>query len=62
MSRSPARRSRAGRTPQYFVDWIEQMLRVVAARNRYASVENRRQVETLFRERRDEFRKMVEGN
>ena len=45
---------------EYFVDWIEQMLRVVAARNRYASVEDRRQVETLFRRAQDEFRKMVE--
>ncbi len=46
----------------YFVDWIEQMLRVVAARNRYASVEDRRQVETLFRKAQNEFRKMVEAN
>ena len=45
---------------EFFVDWIEQMLRVVAARNRYASVENRRQVETLFRKAQDEFRKAVD--
>ena len=47
---------------EYFVDWIEQMLRVVAARNRYASAENRRQVETLFQRAQDEFRKMVSAN
>ena len=47
---------------EYFVNWIEQMLRVVAARNRYASVENRRQVETLFRRAQNEFRKMVNAN
>jgi putative heme-binding domain-containing protein len=50
------------RDAEYFVDWIEQMLRVVAARNRYASVEDRRQVETLFRRAQDEFRKMVSAN
>jgi putative heme-binding domain-containing protein len=46
----------------YFVDWIEQMLRVVAARNRYASVGNRREVETLFRKAQSEFRKMADAN
>ena len=46
---------------EYFVDWIEQMLRVVAARNRFASVENRRQVESLFRRAQDEFRKLVDA-
>ena len=47
---------------QYFVDWIEQMLRVVAARNRYPSVQDRRQVEMLFRRAQDEFRKMVDAS
>ncbi len=46
----------------FFVDWIEQMLRVVAARNRYARLEDRRQVETLFRRAQDEFRRMVDAN
>jgi putative heme-binding domain-containing protein len=46
---------------QYFVDWIEQMLRAVAARNRYASAEDRRQVETLFRRAQNEFRKMADA-
>ncbi len=45
----------------YFVVWIEHMLKAVAARNRYASVENRRQVEALFRRAQSEFRKMVEA-
>ena len=45
---------------EYFVDWIEQMLQVVNARNRYASVEDRRQVEALFRRAQSEFRKMVD--
>jgi putative heme-binding domain-containing protein len=47
---------------EYFVDWIEQMLRVVAARNRYASVEDRRQVETLYRKAQDKFRNMADAN
>ena len=34
---------------EYFVAWIEQMLRAVAARNRFAKGEDRRQVESLFR-------------
>jgi putative heme-binding domain-containing protein len=46
----------------YFVDWIEQMLRVVAARDRYARDEDRRQVEALFRKAQDAFRKMVGTN
>ena len=46
---------------EYFVDWIEQMLRVVNARNRYASIEDRRQVEALFRRAQSEFRKMAEA-
>ncbi len=46
----------------YFVDWIEQMLRVVAARNRYTSAENRRQVEALFRRAQNVFRKMAEAD
>jgi hypothetical protein len=43
----------------YFVAWIEQMLRVVAARDRFARVEDRRQVEMLFRRAQDEFRKLA---
>ena len=46
---------------EYFVDWIEQMLRVVAARNRYGSIENRRQIEMLFRRAQDEFRKLADA-
>ena len=46
---------------EYFVAWIEQMLRVVEARNRFASVENRRQVESLFRRAQDEFRKLADA-
>ena len=38
------------------------MLRVVDARNRYASVEDRRQVESLFRRAQDEFRKLVNAS
>jgi hypothetical protein len=44
-----------------FVDWIEQMLRVVDARNRFASIEDRRQVESLFRRAQDEFRKLADA-
>ena len=45
---------------EYFVDWIERMLQAVNARNRYASVEDRRQVEAPFRRAQSEFRKMVD--
>jgi hypothetical protein len=47
---------------EFFVNWIEQLLRVVDARNRFASVENRRQVESLFRRAQAEFRKLAEVN
>jgi hypothetical protein len=46
---------------EYFVAWIEQMLRVVDARDRFAVIENRREVESLFRRARDEFRKLADG-
>jgi hypothetical protein len=44
-----------------FVAWIEQMLRAVAARNRFAKGEDRRQVEALFRRAQDGFRKMADA-
>jgi hypothetical protein len=47
---------------KYFVDWIEQMLTVVAARNRYASPKDRQQVESLFRRTQNEFRKMANAD
>ncbi len=40
--------------------WIDQMLRVVAASNRYASVEDRGKV--LFRRDQTEFRKLADSN
>jgi TolB protein len=46
---------------EYFVEWIEQLLRAVDARNRFASVENRRQVESLFRRAQNEFRKLADA-
>jgi hypothetical protein len=46
---------------EYFVTWIEQMLRVVDARNRFARIEDRRQVESLFRRAQDEFRKLADA-
>jgi hypothetical protein len=46
---------------EYFVAWIDQMLRAVAARNRFARGEDRRQVETLFRRAQDGFRKMADA-
>ena len=42
---------------EYFVEWIDQLLRVVAARNRYAGNDDRDQVESLFRRAREEFRR-----
>ena len=45
----------------FFVNWIEQMLRVVDARNRFASVKDRRHVESLFRRAQDEFRKLADA-
>jgi hypothetical protein len=47
---------------EYFVDWVEQMLRVVDARNRYANVEHRQQVESLFRRAQKEFRRLANAN
>jgi hypothetical protein len=44
---------------EFFVDWIERMLRVVDARNRFARIEDRREVESLFRKAQDEFRKLA---
>ena len=41
---------------QYFVDWIGQLLKVVAARDRYANVKERQEVEALFRQAQDLFR------
>jgi hypothetical protein len=46
---------------EYFVAWIEQMLRVVAARDRFARVEDRRQVESLLRKAQGEFRKLADA-
>jgi hypothetical protein len=43
----------------YFVDWIEQMVRSVAARDRFAHTEDRRQVEALFRGAQEKFRRMA---
>jgi hypothetical protein len=56
------RRIASRRDAEYFVGWIEQMLRVVAARDAFARAEDRRRVETLFRGAQDEFRKMVDAN
>ena len=44
---------------KYFVEWIEQMLRVVAVRNRYPSSTEREQVESLFRKAQDYYRTMA---
>lgn len=47
---------------EFFVNWIEQMLRVVAARNRFSRPEDRREVEALFQNAQNEFRKMAKGD
>jgi hypothetical protein len=44
---------------KYFVEWIEQMLRVVAVRNRYPTSSDREQVESLFRKAQDYYRAML---
>ncbi|MGE3820324.1 MAG: CehA/McbA family metallohydrolase [Isosphaeraceae bacterium] len=49
------------RDAAYFVDWIERMLEVVAARDRFAKAEDRREVEALFRKARDAFRTLAEA-
>ena len=38
-------------------NWIGQLLRVVAARNRYAKPGDRERVESLFRRAQDEYRR-----
>ena len=42
---------------RFFVDWIDQLLRVVAARNRYRTAEDRMEVESVFRRAQKEFRR-----
>jgi hypothetical protein len=51
------RRITSRQDAEFFVGWIEQMLRIVAARNRFASTDDRRRVESLFRRAQDEYRK-----
>jgi hypothetical protein len=46
---------------EYFVDWIEHVLRVAEARNRFASIEDRRQVESRFRRAQDAFRQLADA-
>lgn len=46
----------------FFVDWIDRMLRAVAARDRFARPEDREQVEALFRKAQDIFRKQAAGD
>ena len=55
--RVAGRRIASGPDAEFFVAWIEQMLRVVAARNRFASTADRQRVESLFRRAQDEYRK-----
>src|SRR5205823_3874968 len=55
------RRIASRQDAESFMDWIEQMLRVVDARNRFARIEDRRQVESLFRRAQDEFRKLADA-
>lgn len=45
---------------KYFVEWIDHLLRVVAARNRFSSPEDRQQVETRFIKAQDAFRRMAQ--
>ena len=44
----------------YFVDWIDRLLRVVAARDRYASADDRQQVEQIFRRARARYQRLAE--
>jgi len=44
---------------QYFVEWIDQLLRVVAVRNRYRTAQDREQVEAVFRQAREKFRELT---
>jgi TolB protein len=46
----------------YFVDWIEQMIKSVGARDRFARAEDRRQVEALFRGAQKKFRRMADAD
>ncbi|MDA1231817.1 MAG: CehA/McbA family metallohydrolase [Planctomycetota bacterium] len=45
---------------KYFVEWIDHLLRVVAARNRFAFPEDRQQVEKRFLEAQEIFRRMAQ--
>jgi hypothetical protein len=55
--RVAGRRIASGPDAEFFVAWIEQMLPVVADRNRFASTADRQRVESLFRRAQDEYRK-----
>jgi hypothetical protein len=44
-----------------FVTWIEPMLRVVDARNRFARAEDRRRVESLLRSAQEEYREWADA-
>ena len=46
---------------EYIVDRVQQMLRVVDARIRFASIENRREVDSLFRRAQNEFRTFADA-
>ena len=42
----------------YFVEWIDQLIRVVTVRNGYKSADDRKKVEAIFRKAQDMYRKM----
>jgi len=44
----------------YFVEWIDQLLKVVKARNGYAKAEDRQKVEAIFRKAQARYREMAQ--
>lgn len=46
---------------QYFVEWIDKLIQVLSARNRFARPEDRKQIEELFRKAQNEYRKQIPG-
>jgi len=43
----------------FFVDWIEKLIQVLSARNRFEKVEDRHSVEGIFRKAQDHYRKQL---
>jgi hypothetical protein len=44
---------------QFFVEWIDKLIQVLSARNRFEKTEDRLAVERVFRQARDRYRQQL---